>query len=504
MSVVEDAVAAPALEVVGLTKRYGGTVALDDVSVRFDRGRIVGLVGINGSGKSTLVKVVAGIEEPTELAAVSFYGREHVGPITAAASQAQGLRVLHQRPAQFLDLCVTENLLLPQVGRGRLGRFSWSGAHAEVRRMLDAVGLDLDPRRRFSHYSPAQRTMALVARLLHGNPDDEGRPRILVLDEPTAALPEADAIWLLDSLKTQKAAGHTIIYISHRLDELFYVTDSLTVLRNGRLVESTSTDSMDEHALITLLLGHEPEVAAVSTTRASDADEASVPRLEVSGLAGDDAAGIDLSVWPGEIVGLTGIIGSGFLDTAELIFGARRPTAGTMRLDGVEYRPGHPSDAMRAGVGMVPSDRTEHAVFPGWSVAANLGITGACVRSDRAPDVDHVLSAYGVKAPGPTVPMWTLSGGNQQKVVLARWVERNPRLLILCEPTAGVDPGARDDLHRIIRRAAADGCAVIVASTDVDELESLAHRTLVVNRGKVAAEIAGGAGSKERIREKII
>lgn len=298
MSLVEDVGAAPALEVVGLTKRYGGTVALDDVSARFDRGQIVGLVGINGSGKSTLVKVVAGIEEPTHLGRLSFYGRDHVGPITAAESQAYGLRVLHQRPAQFLDLCVTENLLLPDIGRGRLGRFSWSAAHAEVRRMLEGVGLELDPRRRFSHYSPAQRTMALVARLLHRGADDDGQPRTLVLDEPTAALPEAEAIWLLDSLKTQKAAGHTIIYISHRLDELFYVTDSLTVLRNGRLIESTSTAATDEQSLITLLLGHEPEPPAVPSSTTSREVGQVVPRLEVDGLAGDDAQAIDLTVWP--------------------------------------------------------------------------------------------------------------------------------------------------------------------------------------------------------------
>lgn len=175
-----------------------------------------------------------------------------------------------------------------------------------------------------------------------------------------------------------------------------------------------------------------------------------------------------------------------------------------MRLDGASYRPGHPSDAMKAGVGMVPSDRTELGVFPGWSVADNISITDACVRSNRVADAGEILSAYGIKAPGPGAPMWTLSGGNQQKAVLARWIERNPRLLVLCEPTAGVDAGARDDLHRLVRRAAADGCGVIVASTDVDELESLAHRTLVVNRGRVAAEIAGGQGSKERIRERII
>jgi ribose transport system ATP-binding protein len=493
-----------ALEITGLTKRYGGTVALDDVSASFGRGRVDGLVGINGSGKSTLVKIVSGIEQPTSLRGLSFYGHRHVGAVSVAESHARGVRVLHQRPAQFLELSVTENLLLPELGNGGLGTFRWRTAHQLVREMLGAVELDIDPRRRFSRYSPAQRTMALIAKLLYGGGDSGPRHRILILDEPTAALPEPEAIWLLDNLKAQKATGHAIIYISHRLDELFYVTDALTVLRNGRVIAATATAETNEQDLVTLLLGHELEAADPVPVGDRQAAGHGTARLEVRGLVGGDAQGVDLTVQPGEIVGLTGIIGSGFLDTAELIFGARRSSAGEIRLDGVPFCPRHPSDAMRAGVAMVPSERNEMAVFGPWSVADNLTATNACVPAGRAPDTNTVIDTYGVKAPRASAPMWTLSGGNQQKVVLARWMERKPRLLILCEPTAGVDPGARDDLHRMIRSAAEKDCAVLVASSDADELESLAHRTLVVNRGRVDAEIEGGPGAKTRIRERII
>lgn len=493
----------PALEITGMTKRYGGTVALDNVSARFEVGRIYGLVGINGSGKSTMIKIVAGIEQPTELAGLSFYGQPHPGALGAAASHDHGVRVLHQRPAQFLDLSVTENLLLPDVGRGRFGAFNWNRAHDRVRAMLASVNLDIDPRRRFGHFSPAQRTMALIAKLLFDEGTGGNARRIVILDEPTAALPEAEALWLLDQLKGQKAVGHTIIYVSHRLDELFYIADDLTILRNGRMIGTTPASATNEKDLVTLLLGHELEAAPRSTGAEARA-EGGVPRLEVTGLAGSDVTGIDFTLWPGEIVGLTGIIGSGFLEAAELIFGARARTGGDIRIDGQRQDIRHPCEAMQAGIAMVPSDRTEMAVFPNWSLAENLNVTQACVKTASIPDARAAIGTYGVKAPGPRVKLWTLSGGNQQKVILARWMERNPRVLLLCEPTAGVDPGARDDLHRLIRAAAARGCAVIIASTDADELEALAHRTLVINRGRVAAEIPGGPGSKIKIREKII
>lgn len=492
-----------ALEITGMTKRYGGTVALDQVSARFNTGRIYGLVGINGSGKSTMIKIAAGIEQPTELGSMSFYGQSASNEHDAATAHARGVRVLHQRPAQFLDLSVTENLLLPDVGRGRFGAFNWGAAHDRVRAMLASVKLDIDPRRRFGRFSPAQRTMALISKLLHDDGTGCDARRIVILDEPTATLPEAEAMWLLDQLKAQKARGHTIIYVSHRLDELFYIADDLTILRNGKMIGTTPASSTNEKDLVTLLLGHELEAAARSAGSEARAPDA-VPRIEVTSLAGRDAKAVEFKVWPGEIVGLTGIIGSGFLETCELIFGARPRKAGDIRIDGKPVDLRHPCDAMSAGIGMVPSDRTEMAVFPHWTLAENLNVTQACVKTGSIPDVKTMIGTYGVKAPGPRAKIWTLSGGNQQKVILARWMERNPRVLLLCEPTAGVDPGARDDLHRLIRAAAAKGCAIIVSSTDADELEALAHRTLVINRGRVAAEIPGGPGSKTKIREKII
>jgi ribose transport system ATP-binding protein len=505
---MQTALSGAALEVVGLTKRYGGTVALDNVTAQFGVARICGLVGINGSGKSTLIKIVSGIEPPTSVDRVSFYGRRHSGELSPAACQANGVRVLHQRPAQFLDLSVTENLLLPDIGQGPIGTFSWRKAHERVRKILRSVDMDIDPAKRFGRFSPAERTMALIAKLLYQEEADASgqTPRIIILDEPTAALPEAGALWLMEKLKLQKAAGHTIVYVSHRLDELFYVTDELTVLRDGRLIETIETSSTSEQALVTTLLGHELRPAATKSVRETSEAGAktSTPRIEVQGLAGKDAKGVDFAIQSGEIVGLTGIIGSGFLEVVELIFGIGKPAAGEIRLDGKRLAAGHPCEAMRAGIGLVPSDRTEMAVFPAWTVAENLSIPQSTVAAGTSGDAGTVIGTYGIKASGAKAPLWTLSGGNQQKVVLARWLERNPKLLLLCEPTAGVDPGARDDLHRLIRAAAGRGCAVIVASTDADELEALAHRTLVVNRGRVSAEIEGGPGSKLRIREKIL
>lgn len=501
--------ALPALSVTSVSKRYGGTLALDNVSVSFSEGRIYGLVGINGSGKSTLIKIICGIEQPTSLDGIAFHGTRCEGPISPELAHRHGVRVLHQRPAQFLDLSVTENLLLPNVGNGRFGVFNWREANARVERILSSVGMDIDPRARFDRYSPAQRTLALIAKLLSdgddGNTVSDHR-RIVILDEPTAALPDAEARWLLEKLQAQKAAGHCIIYVSHRLDELFYVAYEMVVLRNGKLIGNLQRDETNERHLVTMLLGHELKAAepARRVGQSGASSNARVPRIELKGIAGREARAIDLTAYAGEIVGLTGIIGSGFLETAEIIFGAAKKKAGSILIDGQPFLAAHPCDAMRAGIGLVPSDRTEMALFTPWAVSENFVVPQHSVPVPDALDSKQAIASYGVKTSGPDAKIWTLSGGNQQKVVLARWMERKPKLLLLCEPTAGVDPGARDDLHTLIRKAAAEGCTVLVASTDADELEALVHRTLIINRGIVSAEVAGGPGSKARIREKIL
>ena len=428
----------PALEARGLTRHYGAVAALDDVSIEVAPGTLHALVGANGSGKSTLIRIVAGVEvaEPGGTVTVGEHsvGADRISP--GFARQA-GVHVVHQVSTAFAELTVAENIGVADLPT-RFGGIDWRRLRREASALLDRLGVDVDPSTRMGSLSPARQTLVTVARAFAGEPE------LLILDEPTAALPAREVDILLDGL---------------------------------RRVATFAVGSVEPAEVVTMITGTAGEAVSHVSARGT-------VLLEVDGLAAGPLDGIDLTVHEGEIVGVAGLLGSGRTTLLEAVFGARPRRAGRMRLAGEAFAPRSPADAMAAGVGFVPEQR-ERSTFPGQSVAENLAIADPGRRwwrdRDRERrDAARDLAELAIVAAGPDATIGSLSGGNQQKVVLARWLRRRPRLLLLDEPTLGVDVGARAAIHALIRGHVAAGNGALVVSSDTDELQVLADRTLVL------------------------
>ena len=488
----------PALVVRGVSKTFGSTAALVDVDMTVGTGRVHGLLGGNGSGKSTLIKVLAGIHHGDPGGTIRLGTREVAADeISPALSLASGLRFVHQDPGVFASMTVAENLALGG-GPGfptRGGRVHWAALRRRARGLLERFEIEASPDDRLEHLRQAERTMVAIARALQDEGDDAGDDgrRVLVLDEPTASLPEHEVETLLQAVRRCAGHGHAVVYVSHRLEEVVGLVDDLTVLRDGRVVASRSAEGLTTGPLIEAIVGRSlaPDERAGREPATGDA------RLTVEGLRGGPLRDVSFDVRRGEIVGVAGLLGSGRTELLQMLFGALPRDGGTVRLDGAPCAPRRPSAAMRDGIAFVPEDRTRDAAFVDLTVAVNLSAAQTeryrrrgrlDMRAERR-DAATSIEEFGVRAPGPTALLSALSGGNQQKVVLARWLRRDPRLLLLDEPTQGVDVGARADLYALIEQAAARSMATLVVSSDFEELAHVADRVLVLRDGRIAADV---------------
>ncbi|ROO87063.1 ribose transport system ATP-binding protein [Actinocorallia herbida] len=476
-----------------LSKTYAGQKALDGVGLRVRRGTVHALIGGNGSGKSTTVKILAGVLHADPGGSVVIDGRRQdahrLGP---ADAKAMGLHIVHQDIGIFPDLSIAENLA---IGRGFElapgGRIRWRRLRERARRVLDRFDLDVDPALPIGDLRPAEQMVVAIARALQ---DQEGaHSGVLILDEPTAALSASEVDLLLKSLRRYAERGQSILFISHRLDEICAVSDEVTVLRDGRRVATVENDGLAPADLARLIMGAEVPEAAPRLRSASGR-----ARLEVRGLSTGGLRDVSFDVAAGEIVGIAGLLGSGRSRVLRALFGLERGS-GTITLDGEPGRFAGPAEALGRGVGYVPENRVEDALFAEQSVSHNLSVTdvgrywGRGRLRHRAERADAVASIaeFGVVAPGPDAPVTALSGGNQQKVVIARSLRRAPRLLLLDEPSQGVDVGARLDLHRIIRDAAEGGTSALVVSSDFTELADLCDRVLVLVDGRIETVLQG-------------
>jgi len=485
----------PALSVRGLTKRYGAVAALDDVSLAVAPGTLHALVGANGSGKSTLIRIVAGVE-PADAGTIAVGDRSVAATDTSPGfAREAGVRVVHQVSTAFGDLSVAENVAVADRLPTRVGgSVDWRRLHAETDALLGRLGIEVSARARMADLSPARQTLVTVARAFAGT--DDGRAHLLVLDEPTAALPAREVDTLLAGLRRLVDAGHAVVLVTHRLDEVRRAADVATVLRDGRHVATFVADGVDPADVVAMVTGASP---GAPTAAARPVGGPAV--LDIAGLAAGPLDGVDLAVRSGEVVAVAGLLGSGRSTLLESVFGARPRRAGAVRLGGEPFDPRGPADAIAAGVALVPEQR-ERATFPGHSVADNLSIVDPGRRGrwwrdrpgERA-DAERDLAELAIVATGPGAAMTSLSGGNQQKVVLARWLRRRPRLLLLDEPTLGVDVGARAAIHELVRGHVGDGNAALVVSSDTEELCALADRILVLHRGRVAHELVAGAAT---------
>ena len=479
-----------ALTVRGLSKTYAGNLALDSLFLQIRPGEIHALLGGNGSGKSTTIKILAGVETADPGGEIVI-GDETSGVSewTPGRAHAAGLRFVHQQPAVFPDLTIAENLALgAEFPRGIGGRIDWTALNARTRELLARYGIKATPKTPLGKLRAADRSRVAIMRALQDR--DEADSGVLVLDEPTAALPEAEVQHLLEALRGYAAAGQTILYVSHRLDEVLSVADRVTVLRDGRKVDTVDVKGLTEAALIELIVGRPLDrvFPAVATETSDDA------ALTVRGVVGGPLRGVDLTLRRGEVLGIAGLLGSGRSELLRMLFGAYPMDAGSVTLDGKPFRPPTSGAAMKAGVAYVPEDRQAEALLTGETVRHNLsaGQAGHYFRGIRwrhreeRDDSKRSISDFLIRVYNDQQPIETLSGGNQQKVVIARWLRRRPKVLLLDEPTQGVDVGARAEIYQLIRKATARGTSVILVVSEPEELAHASDRVAVLRNGRIS------------------
>ncbi|MEA2172054.1 MAG: ribose transport system ATP-binding protein [Solirubrobacteraceae bacterium] len=478
----------PALAVTRASKTFGAARVLRDVDVTINAGEIRALVGENGSGKSTLVKILAGYHTPDPGSEVAVAGAT-LATSSPDASDAAGLRFVHQDLALVAELSTVENLGLGRGYGSGVGRpVRWTQQrHLAEQAMVD-LGYDVDVTEPVGRLAASERTAVAVARAVspHVSP-----PRVLVLDEPTANLPGPEVARLFALVRRVAGSGIAVLFISHHLNEVFELADSVTILRGGALVATQSVDETTESDLIEMMVGH--TVSAAQPRRGRREDNIV---LRATGLAGLTLQHADLDIAAGEIVGIAGITGSGREAIAPLLFGGA-PRSGVVEIAGAPLRAQRPWESIAAGVALVPAERAKNAVLAGHDVSENISIArprdfvrrGMFRRRLETHEVSKWLGELDVRPPETRIPLAQLSGGNAQKVILARWLRLEPKVLVLDEPTQGVDVGAREDIYRRIEQAAQQGCAVVVCSTDSEELARLCSRVLVLVRGRVRREL---------------
>ncbi len=489
------------VEIRDLSKTFDGVRALDSVSVPILRGSITALLGMNGSGKSTLIKILAGVYHPDHGARLFVGGEEAHLPLTPATSRELGFRFLHQDVGLIPELTVADNFALADgFPVSLLSRAIKRRAHNRaVRSSLEFFDIDVHPETLIADLDPTTRTMIGIARLFH-DADPLSAETIqrhtIVLDEPTASLPSDEVDRVLAVLERVRDLGGTVIYVSHRTDEVRKIADRLVILRDGRLVEDRPIADHTPQEIVQLVVGR--TIAALDDKRSGPVDEP--PVLTIRDISGPRLRDVSLSVSPGEIVGIAGLVGCGRSELVRILSGAQQPVSGTMTLADGPYAPHAPRAAIRAGVACVPQERRVDGCVLDMSVAANVTLgrmdrfvnrIGVIRTRDEVRDASDRLDAYGVKRASDEMKIGQLSGGNQQKVVVARAAAHDLKLLVLDEPTQGVDAWAKQEIARSLRALADDGLALVVGSSDFQELADLCDRVIVLDRGHHRAEVTG-------------
>jgi ABC-type sugar transport system ATPase subunit len=474
----------PLLSIRNVSKRFGQVQALKSVSLEFEPGRIYGLAGENGAGKSTLVNLLCGRVREFE-GTIEWEGT-YYAPNNPGEAEETGISVFHQEIPICPNLSVAANVFL---GRALSGRFfpDWSELERRCRELFeDLLGISIDPGRLMRECTVVERQLALLVRAL------SQKARCIILDEPTTALTPPEVAKLFAIIRRLAAQGITFLFVSHLLDELIQLTEEIYVLRDGVLVGHLARDGFDAELLARLIAGR-----ALGQSNAPAPPRFSSPKLEIRALTTrGQFEDVSFQVARGEIVGLTGLRGSGRSAVARALFGAPPADSGEVLLNGKRLVLRCPHQAIKAGLGYVPEDRKELGLFESLDIGTNLGMArlpslsrlGLLPRQALHTLTGEMQRKVQIKLSTPADPIHTLSGGNQQKVLIARWLAINPQVLVMNEPTRGVDVGAKDEIGRLIQSLAAEGGSFLIASSDFDELIQLADRILVMNAGRLVAE----------------
>ena len=476
----------------GVSKRFGGTQAVDNVTLDVRTGEILALLGENGAGKSTLIKLLAGIY-PSDSGEIFFKGRPQ-GDWRSSDRQAQPVAFIHQDLGLVEWMTVAENVALGMGYPRRFGLIDWKAARLAAVRVMARVGCDIDPERRVFSLTRAEKSLLAIGRAL------EVQAQLLVLDEPSASLPMADVERLFGVLRGLRSQGMAMVYVSHRLDEVLAISDRAAVMRDGKLVAIQTTSQTNESELVNLIVGKALAVGVPKATSGAMSGVTTEPVLQLDGAASGNAGPLSFEVRRGAVVGLVGLRGAGHEAISRALFGREPLSVGRMRLLGREVRFGSPADAIRAGVAYVASERLEENLAASMTVLENLfphpslhgdsGLSFDRRRREHASAV-RLIERFDINPPAPGAEVQQLSGGNQQKVVLARWFDLDKPLVVLEEPTAGVDVGAKRQIYGVLRERADAGSALIVVSTDFEEVATVCTRVLVFRDGLIAAELTG-------------
>jgi len=486
----------PLIEVVSIRKAFVGVQALDGVSFDVRPGEVHALVGENGAGKSTLIRIMTGAETPD--AGTLLVAGHPLSGLDPASARAMGIAAIYQQPSLFPDLTVAENIALVNEPGGVWRRVNRRGRVERARGLLVRAGASIDPARLASTLSLPEQQLVEIARAIGAD------ARIVIMDEPTASLGEHEVRHLFTVIRGLRAAGSAIIYISHRLDEVFEIADRVTVLRDGTAVATRPIAEVDRPTLIAMMVGR--EVTQMFPKRPGvPASGGAAAALELVGVSNPSVGvrDVSLSIARGEIVGLAGLVGCGRSELAETIFGLTPARSGEIRIDGAVVRIGSPAQAIAHRIGYVPKDRRQHGVVPEMTVTQNTGLASlkAVSRSGLIrPAIERraaegFISQLRIRTSSAGAAVDTLSGGNQQKVALARWLMIDPRVLMLDEPTQGVDVGAKAEIHAIIADLAARGVAILLMSSELPELLGLCDRVAVMRAGTICGVLPGATAT---------
>jgi len=481
------------LVIQGLRKVYGANVALADVDVSFAAGEIHGLLGENGAGKSTLIKILAGVVA-ADAGTITANGKS-LDPLAAGHVKAAGIQFIHQDLGLVESLTIAENVALAIGYEHRFsgkGPISWAATRRKAETVLRRMGLELDVETKIEAIGIGVRATVAIARAI------ASEARVLILDEATATLAAGEVQQLFAMLRRLRDNGVAIVFVSHRMDEILALCDRVTVLRDGRVAGTRSVTESAEAEIVELIIGRKVNLAAGRQASVAGGSADRQPIMRVTQLEGVAVGPLDFELFPGEIFGVTGLEGAGQREIADIVFGIEPAVAGEMRIEGRSYRPRSPHDAVMAGLAFLPADRAGSGLALLQTVAENLDATyRETARAGRGSPaagghrrIIDAIREFDVRPPEPDMLVGNLSGGNAQKVLLARVFGLGPKLLVLNEPTAGVDVGAREQIYRIIRnKARSEGLAVLVVSGDLEEMMLLCDRVIVLKDGHVAARI---------------
>jgi rhamnose transport system ATP-binding protein len=487
--------ATPLLELRGVSKSYGGVQAVADVSLALETGAVHALVGENGAGKSTLVKVITGIVQPDD-------GEIVVDGETTRISDPQtahrlGIVAMYQEPTVFQDLSVAENVFAGRHIRGRLGTVDWGAMRAEAARLLEDLGADIPADAPVRGLGVADRQLLEIAKALSSS------ARLLIMDEPTAALSPHEVERLFATVRRLRDRGVSVLFISHRLEEVKAISDTVIVLRDGRHIATRPAAELAQAEIVRLMVGR-----SLDDLFPKEEAEIGDVVLRAEGLTRRGVfSNVSFELRRGEIVGLAGFVGAGRTEVARSIFGIDRLDSGGLWIDGRGFRPRSPRSALRRGVAYLPEDRIQQGLVQPMSIAINASMAvlprltpaGFLQPWRERSLAKRFMDRLRIRATSPAQIVQSLSGGNQQKVVLSKWLAAEPRILILDEPTHGVDVGTKADVHRAISQLAAQGLTILMISSELPEILGMSDRVLVMREGRLVAEIPRDAATEERI-----